>query len=46
MCGSSLTIAASSWNAPGMKTGLSSCGERERLLGREPERAVAASYST
>ena len=41
MCGSSLTIAASSWNAPGMNAGLSSCGERQRLLGREPERAAA-----
>ena len=40
MCGSSLTIAAISWNAPGMKAGLSSCASASACSGGSRERAL------
>jgi hypothetical protein len=40
MCGSSRTIAESTWNAPGMNARRALVGERHRLLRRQPEGAV------
>ena len=46
MCGSSLKIAASSWNAPGMKTGLSSSASASACSGGSVKLRLDGSYST